>query len=91
MRAETRELLSWIALSARTYPEAIDAWRTTCPQHSVWEDALADGLVRIVRNGFDTHVELTAAGSAAAVTIISRIMYSTCIASSARLARRGLI
>jgi hypothetical protein len=29
--------------------ETIDAWRTSCPRLSAWEDALADDLVRIVR------------------------------------------
>ena len=23
--------------------KAMEAWRTTCPRHSVWEDALIDG------------------------------------------------
>jgi hypothetical protein len=46
----TLELLSWISSRSRTYSETIDAWRSTCPRLSVWEDALADGLVA-VRNG----------------------------------------
>jgi hypothetical protein len=37
----------------------MDAWRTSCPRLSVWEDAVADGLVRTRRG--DVH--LTAAGS----------------------------
>jgi hypothetical protein len=40
MKTATRELLAWIAEEPRTYPEALDVWRTTCPQHSVWEDAI---------------------------------------------------
>ena len=25
----------------------MDAWRTTCPRHSAWEDALLDGLIEV--------------------------------------------
>jgi hypothetical protein len=47
--ASTLELLSWIARSGRTYVEAMESWGSWCPRHSVWEDAVADGLVRVVR------------------------------------------
>jgi hypothetical protein len=65
MRADTLELLTWISRGARTYPEAIEIWQTSCPRHSVWEDALADGLVRVVRNGAESYVTLTLDGEAA--------------------------
>jgi hypothetical protein len=39
----------------------MDAWRTHCPRLSVWEDALADGLVRVQRRD----VVLTPRGHAA--------------------------
>jgi len=65
MTAETRALLSWIADEPRMYPEAIDVWRTTCPQHSVWENALAERLVGLVRNGSETQVVVTSRGRAA--------------------------
>ncbi len=36
----------------RTYDEAMDAWRTSCPKLPVWEDANDRGLiVREDRNG----------------------------------------
>jgi hypothetical protein len=57
----TLELLAWISSRPRTYAEAIDAWRSNCPRHPVWDDALSDGLVRVSRSG----VVLTAAGEAA--------------------------
>ena len=57
----TLELLTWIAARERTYDETIDAWRTSCPRLSAWEDALADGLVEIVRGA----VVLTARGRSA--------------------------
>jgi hypothetical protein len=45
--APTRQLLSWIAERPRSYAETIDAWKTSCPRLSVWEDALSDRLVRV--------------------------------------------
>jgi hypothetical protein len=65
MRIETRELLAWLSEEPRTYPDAIDVWRTTCPQHSVWEDAVADRLVEVVRNGSQAHVVVTSRGRSA--------------------------
>jgi hypothetical protein len=46
----TRDLLVWIEHAPRTYSETMDAWRSTCPQLAIWEDALADGLVRVEAN-----------------------------------------
>ena len=40
-----RQFLEWVAERPRTYHETMDAWRTSCPRISVWEDALHDGLV----------------------------------------------
>ena len=44
------ELLAWVAARPRTYAQTMEAWRTSCPRLSVWEDATAEGLVR-VRSG----------------------------------------
>ena len=41
------QFLDWVSSRPRTYAEAMDAWRSTCPRHTVWEDALADGLIQI--------------------------------------------
>ena len=65
MIPETLELLSWISRQPRSYPKAIEVWRTNCPQYAVWEDALGDGLVQVVRNGSAAEVTLTARGEAA--------------------------
>jgi hypothetical protein len=46
--ALTIQLLSWIDERPRTYEETMDAWRTTCPRLTVWEDALSAGLVTFV-------------------------------------------
>ena len=55
------ELLTWIS-SRRTYGETMEAWRTNCPRHSVWEDALIAGLVRL--DGGAQEVVLTSQGRA---------------------------
>ena len=61
--APTLELLSWLSTRDRTYDEAIDAWHSHCPRLTVWEDALADGLIRIRRAGVgNTMVALTESG-----------------------------
>jgi D-3-phosphoglycerate dehydrogenase len=62
---ETLELLAWISSRARTYDEAIEAWRSHCPRLAVWDDAFSDGLLRVVRNGRTSHVALTSLGRAA--------------------------
>jgi len=55
------QFLAWVADRPRTYPQTMDAWRSTCPHLSVWEDAVIGGLVRI-DNGNGRAVVLTAAG-----------------------------
>jgi hypothetical protein len=57
--APTLQLLSWIAERPRSYAETIEAWKTSCPRLSVWEDALSDRLVRVDRGS----VLLTDAGA----------------------------
>ena len=39
------DLLEWIGVGARPYGEVIDAWRTSCPRLTVWEDANELGLI----------------------------------------------
>jgi hypothetical protein len=39
------DLLQWLANGERTYEEVMDAWRTSCPRLTVWEDANDRGLV----------------------------------------------
>jgi hypothetical protein len=63
--SSTLNLLEWLSARPRTYAEAIEAWRTSCPRLSVWDDAMIDGLIRSNRrNGVDPTVELTTAGRA---------------------------
>jgi hypothetical protein len=63
--APTVQLLTWIAEQSRGYSETIEVWKTSCPRLSVWEDALADGLVRIEGG----RVFLTAAGTELLATL----------------------
>ena len=64
--APTRELLVWVARCPRTYAEAMEAWASTCPRYTVWEDALGAGLIQIERaDGMrfgEAHVSLTLRG-----------------------------
>jgi hypothetical protein len=45
--ALTDQFLGWIAEGGKTYGQVMDAWRTSCPRLSIWEDALGEGLVQI--------------------------------------------
>lgn len=45
--ALTLQFLVWVAERPRTYAQAMDAWRSTCPRLSIWEDAILDGLVGV--------------------------------------------
>jgi len=54
MRNDTPEslvfdLVEWVAKEPRTYAQVMDAWRTSCPRLTVWEEALERGL--LARNG----------------------------------------
>ena len=43
------QFLAWVAARRRSHVETMEAWRTSCPRLSVWEDALAEDLVRVER------------------------------------------
>jgi hypothetical protein len=43
--ALTLQLLEWISDRPRTHEEVLEAWRTSCPRLSIWEDACLDGLI----------------------------------------------
>jgi hypothetical protein len=57
------QFLAWVADRPRTYAATMEAWHSTCPRLSVWEDAIIDGLVRI-DNEAGRPVRLTQRGSA---------------------------
>jgi hypothetical protein len=59
---QTRELLAWIDARPRTYDETIEAWTTSCPRLSVWDDAVSAGLVTVRRGAGSSLVVVTEAG-----------------------------
>ena len=58
----TLQFLAWVASRGRTYAEAMEAWQTTCPRHTVWEDALIDGLIQVETEALRSEVTLTPRG-----------------------------
>jgi hypothetical protein len=42
-----RQFLAWLSSRPRTYAEAMETWKSSCPRYTVWEDALADGLIKV--------------------------------------------
>ena len=57
------DLLEWIGREPRCYADVIDAWRTSCPRLTVWEDAIDRGFaVREHAKGREVMIRLTAAG-----------------------------
>jgi hypothetical protein len=63
------QFLAWISERDRSYAETMEAWRTSCPRLSVWEDATLEGLVRLdADTDRRTLVHLTARGRAAPAT-----------------------
>jgi hypothetical protein len=59
----TVQFLNWLADRPRTYADVMEAWRSTCPRISVWEDSFIAGLVRYEGGGRRT-VSLTPQGRA---------------------------
>jgi hypothetical protein len=59
----TIDFLAWLAARPRDYTDVMEAWRTSCPRLTVWEDAIDAGLVtRVHRAGERLGVELTPQG-----------------------------
>jgi len=58
------DLLLSITARDRSYAEVIDAWRTSCPKLTVWEDANDRGLVTTEAVNGEAIVRPTAAGLA---------------------------
>ena len=59
------DFLEWLAPGPRPYAEVMEAWRTTCPRLTVWEDSVERGYV--VREGSGP------AGPWVALTLVGRI------------------
>lgn len=43
--ALTLQMLEWIGARPRDYREVMEAWRTSCPRLTIWEDAWSEGLL----------------------------------------------
>jgi hypothetical protein len=57
------DLLEWLDKEPRPYLDVMDAWRTSCPRLSVWEDSVGRGFVaREWASGQDATVRLTDGG-----------------------------
>ena len=57
------DLLEWVAAKPRTYVDVMEAWRTSCPRLTIWEDAVHLGFVACEhRDSFQTMVNITSAG-----------------------------
>jgi hypothetical protein len=67
--ALTLQFLAWVDERPRSYAEAMDAWRSTCPRLSIWEDAVRGGLI-----AFERSEETTMKDSKVALTARSRAL-----------------
>jgi hypothetical protein len=39
------DLIEWVAVEPKPYRDVIEAWRTSCPRLTVWEDAVDRGFL----------------------------------------------
>ena len=60
------QFLSWVGEHPRTYADVMDAWRTSCPRLTIWEDALRAGYIEFrARTGAQAgEIALTPRGQA---------------------------
>ena len=75
------QMLAWLDEAPRSYGETMNAWRTSCPRLSIWEDALGDGLVKVENTSgpmLEARVTLTKAGKA----LLARAAATTSVAMS---------
>ncbi len=56
------EFLTWVSRRSRSYDEAMEAWRSTCPRQTIWEDAIIEGLIQVRGEGERCEVALTPRG-----------------------------
>ena len=61
----TLDFLAWLSAGPQPYAEVMEAWRTSCPRLTIWEDAIDAGLVAHRQiPGRPALVELTPDGAA---------------------------
>lgn len=57
------DFLEWVAKEPRPYGDVMDAWRTSCPRLTVWEDSVDAGYVEPVNvPGQEQMIRLTPLG-----------------------------
>ena len=57
------DLVEWVAIRPRAYGDVMEAWRTSCPRLTIWEDAVDQGfVVREHREGEGPVVKVTPLG-----------------------------
>src|SRR3954447_17424347 len=57
------DFLEWLPPGPRPYTQVMEAWRTSCPRLTVWEDAVDRGFVaRVSANGAGRAIALTKPG-----------------------------
>jgi hypothetical protein len=57
------DLVEWINKKPQPYADVMEAWRTSCPRLTVWEDAVDRGYLVRERTGIgDVQVSITPAG-----------------------------
>ena len=53
------DFLNWVGHRRRTYADAMEAWRSSCPRLTIWEDALAAGYIQMVSGSTFDGAEVT--------------------------------
>ena len=56
------DFVEWIAAGPRRYCDVMEAWKTSCPRLTIWEDAIDQGLVQRCRFDGRPSIETTRAG-----------------------------
>lgn len=56
------DLLEWLNAGEKTYEQVMDAWRTSCPRLTVWEDTVDAGYVWRRPHGSTSMIAITSDG-----------------------------
>jgi hypothetical protein len=65
MNALVLDLVEWVAKEPRPYADVMDAWRTSCPRLTIFEDAVDRGFIECrTAHGRGVRVTVTPAGTA---------------------------
>ena len=57
------QFLDWVASGKRSHADVMNAWQSSCPRLSIWEDSMIEGLVRFAGDA-ERSVVLTPRGRA---------------------------